>query len=269
MKCQHHTMPMPLEGNICCEACCQPRPKEYFSKEARIIWSQSTSDCRVVLCLSCEGKKVETSAKGVARIRCNGCAEEQPLYSFVERHLMECREKDTVAQELLCARCFIRSHKLPNDRVALTCYICKKGKHIRDFTSVSIRRWLHKDRHNNIAACYDCHYPPCAMPECDKRPEHAIVWNSWVTKSDFVAQSGCGMAVDDIYGAETKRWFCGKCKYPPMLQEDSSRLFANTRCPPKNPIPNMDLQTVSAFGGVLQRVQPCVLGRPKLRHAIA
>ena len=96
-----------------------------------------------------------TASEDVTKIHCNGCAAPQPLYNFVERHLMEWREKDTVAQEAMCARCYIRSQTLVGPRTTLKCKECGKDKHIREFTSVAIRHWLLQDRHNDLASCCD------------------------------------------------------------------------------------------------------------------
>ena len=133
---------------------------------------------------------------------------------------MEWWETGTVDQEAMCARCYIRIRRLPDGQKLLKCKDCGNEKPLREFTSVAIRHWVQQDRHNNVATCYDCHYPPCAMPWCGKRPAHAVVKNSWVAKADFIRQLvGESCVVDDIYGCATKQWFCGSCKYPPCAKQ--------------------------------------------------
>ena len=56
------------------------------------------------------------------------------------------------------------------------------------------------------------------------RPEHAVVWNSWVLKSEFAKQSDYDEdVVDAIYGDQDKKWFCGDCKYPKCQMQTSSQ----------------------------------------------
>ena len=128
---------------------------------------------------------------------------------------MTWRRKETAAQEALCARCCVREqhHKFP--AVELKCKECKRKMKLQNFTSVAIKHWLNEDRHNNVATCFDCHYPPCSMPGCNKRPEHAVPWNSWVSRADFQKQTK--MTPEElqmIFSDDVKRWFCGDCKYP-------------------------------------------------------
>ena len=102
----------------------------------------------------------------------------------------------------------------------LNCSRSNARKHIRDFTSVAIRHWLQRDRHTNVAVCYDCHYPTCAMPSCGKTPEHAVVWNSWVSKADFLRQAtDASTMATDIFRTQDKRWFCEACKIPPCPKQ--------------------------------------------------
>ena len=159
---------------------------------------------------------MKTGQEEVEKIRCNACATFQPLYNFIERQLTGWREKGTVEQEAECARCNIRRRQDIGPEVCMECNHCKKRKHLRDFTSVAIRHWLQRDRHANVAVCYACHYPVCAMPGCTKTPEHVVAWNSWVSKDDFLRQACHAASVaTEIFGDSKKRWFCGACKYPP------------------------------------------------------
>ena len=127
---------------------------------------------------------MKTGQVEVAKIECNACTTFQPVHNFIERQLLDWRTKGTVEQEAECGRCNMRRRRDIGPEVWLLCSHCKKRKLLGDFTSVAIRHWLQRDRHANVAVCYECHYPACAMPGCTKIPEHAIVWNSWVSKED-------------------------------------------------------------------------------------
>ena len=128
---------------------------------------------------------MKTNEADVEKLRCTACAACLPSYNFIERQLMDWRDKGTAEQEAECARCYMRRHPDIGAEKMLSCSHCTVRKHLRDFTSVAIRHWLQRDRHSNVAVCYDCHYPACAMPGCGKIPEHAVVWNSWVSKDVF------------------------------------------------------------------------------------
>ena len=211
--------------NIFCEKCCCPRPREFFATEAQQLWEGLGDSGGAIWCMPCHGMKLPTGVKDVELIRCNGasCGRDLPVYHFVERLLLNWRDKGTVAQEAICARCYVKTWTGNARRLDYACTVCKVTKHISEFTCVAIRHWLQQDRHMNVAVCYNCHFPPCAMPGCGQRPAHAVVWNSWVSKTDFARASlKSTETVDAIYGDTQKQWFCASCKYPPCDQQTDS-----------------------------------------------
>ena len=153
-----------------CEACCSPRPQEFFTEEDRQMWRRPDTKCTGITCLPCQGSTMNTGQDSVEMIWCTGCSSRQPLYNYLERQLLEWRAKGTADQEAVCARCHVRTMETSR-KVLYKCKDCGKEKHIKDFTCVSIRHWLLRTRHNHILVCFDCHYPTCAMPKCGKRPE--------------------------------------------------------------------------------------------------
>ena len=150
---------------------------------------------RAIVCLTCQGKTNSMSADRISKIYCNGREENQQIHNFIERQLLTWRAKGTAAQETVCARCYIRNQRDRFADVQLKCKDCKRTLQLGAFTSISIRQWLNKDGHDHIATCYDCQYPPCAMPGCAKRSEHPAPWNSWVKKDDFHRQSNASVDV--------------------------------------------------------------------------
>jgi len=222
------------DTNIFCENCCCPKPREFFTKEDRATWDRRIDGCDSILCISCQGSKHKRNPREVEMIHCNGvnCACELPFHYFVEEKLGEWREKGTVAQEAVCARCLIQQQDLKG-KTNYPCRLCNETKDIRDFTAVSCKHWLKKDGHANVFVCFDCAFPRCAMPNCGSQHPltHNAAHNSWVSKSDFQSQaSKSAVEVAEIYGdtkKSDKRWFCNTCKYPPCQKQTNPLCLKN------------------------------------------